>query len=325
MAYSREIRELAAERIAQNRRNAELQADYNAQKFYSAYPEAEKLSRKKGQTFARIGIAMTRGKDVKKDLEEVMKENLEIQKRIDELLKSANMTKVDITPQYSCKICNDSGYDSSGNRCACFKSMCKVVAFEEFNKKSTLKNASFETFDFKRYLESGNSLMLQNLEECKNFAYYFKPGANGLIMIGPTGLGKTHLSTAIGRVVIEKGYSVANDSAFNLVNQIESERFTDERNNTINLLCDADLLIIDDLGAENLTNYTLAALTNIIDSRLANEKSTIISTNRDVKELEKTYTQRIVSRMFGYYRQMRFVGTDNRVIGARNQLQNGRG
>ncbi len=324
MAYSREIREIAAERIAQNRRNAEMKADYNEEKFFSEYPEARELSRKKGQTFAKIGIAMTKGKDVKEKLEKVKEENLALQARIEEILKEAGMTKADITPQYSCPKCKDIGYDSSGNRCECFKQMCKVVAYEEFNKKSTLKNASFETFDFKRYLDSSNTVMLQNLEDCKKFAYEFKPGANGIIMIGPTGLGKTHLSTAIGRVVIEKGYSVVSDSAFRLVNQIESERFSDERDKTIALLSEADLLIIDDLGAENLTNYTLAALTNIIDTRIANEKSTIISTNRDVMELEKTYSQRIVSRMFGYYRQMRFFGSDNRVIAARNSLQSGR-
>lgn len=324
MAYSREIREIAAERIAQNRRNAEMKADYNEEKFFSEYPEARELSRKKGQTFAKIGIAMTKGKDVRENLEKVKEENLALQARIEEILKEAGMTKADITPQYSCPKCKDTGYDSSGNRCGCFKQMCKVVAYEEFNKKSTLKNASFETFDFKRYLDSNNTVMLQNLEDCKKFAYEFKPGANGIIMIGPTGLGKTHLSTAIGRVVIEKGYSVVSDSAFRLVNQIESERFSDERDKTIALLSEADLLIIDDLGAENLTNYTLAALTNIIDTRIANEKSTIISTNRDVKELEKTYSQRIVSRMFGYYRQMRFFGSDNRVIAARTSLQSGR-
>ncbi len=324
MAYSREIKEIAAERIAQNRRNAEMKASENEEKFFFRYPEARELSYKKGQTFAKIGIAMTKGMDVRANLEKVKEENLAIQARIEELLKEANMTKADITPQYSCPNCKDTGYDSNGNRCECFKLMCKAVAYEEFNKKSTLKNASFETFDFKRYLDSNNTAMLQNLEECKRFAYNFKPSANGIIMIGPTGLGKTHLSTAIGRVVIEKGFSVVSDSAFRLVNQIESERFSDERDRTIALLCEADLLIIDDLGAENLTNYTLAALTNIIDTRIANEKSTIISTNRDVKELEDTYSRRIVSRMFGYYKQMRFYGNDSRVMAVRNSLQNGR-
>lgn len=323
MAYSREIRNIAAERIAENRRDAEMEADYNKAKFFSKYPEARELSNKKGQTFAKIGIAMARGKDVRENLEKVKEENLALQARIDEILKEAGMTKADITPQYSCKKCNDTGYDSSGNRCECFKQMCKIVSYEEFNKKSMLKNASFDTFDYKRYIDINNG-MLKNFEECKKFAYEFKPGANGIIMIGPTGLGKTHLSTAIGRVVIEKGYSVVSESAFRLVNQIESERFSDERDKTIALLSEADLLIIDDLGAENLTNYTLAALTNIIDTRIANEKSTIISTNRDIKELEKTYSERIVSRIFGYYRQMRFSGLDSRVNETRNSLQSGR-
>ena len=323
MAYSREIRNIAAERIAENRRDAEMVADYNRARFFSKYPEARELSNKKGQTFAKIGIAMARGKDVRENLKKVKEENLALQAKIEEILKEAGMTKADITPQYSCQKCNDTGYDSSGNRCECFKQMCKIVSYEEFNKKSMLKNASFDTFDYKRYIGINNG-MLKNLEDCKKFAYEFKPGANGIIMIGPTGLGKTHLSTAIGRVVIEKGYSVVSESAFRLVNQIESERFSDERDKTIALLSEADLLIIDDLGAENLTNYTLAALTNIIDTRIANEKSTIISTNRDVKELEKTYSERIVSRIFGYYRQMRFSGLDNRVNEAKNSLQSGR-
>lgn len=315
MAYSIEIKRRANDLLATRRRNAENKAERIKDKFFQDYPEARNLMEKRGQTWAKLGIAMTKGGNVKENMEKVKAENQAIQKRIDELLKEAGLTRADLEPKYSCSICDDKGYNKNGDRCECYKLISKMIAYEDFNKNSTVKNATFESFDLTRCVDKdGNSVkeMWTNYQVCKDYADNFEPRADGIIMVGRTGLGKTHLSMAIGAVAIEKGYGVISDSAFRILNQIEAERFTSDRNATINLLCNADLLIIDDLGAENVTSYTLAALTNIIDARYANGKSTIVSTNKSVEEFEKVYTERLVSRMFGYYKRLYFSGKDYR-------------
>lgn len=74
-----------------------------------------------------------------------------------------------------------------------------------------------------------------------------------------------------------------------------------------------DLLIMDDLGTEAQTQYTVAFLYNIMNTRINNGKKTIISTNLDHNELRKRYGDRITSRLFGEYIPLMFTGKDVRM------------
>ena len=74
-----------------------------------------------------------------------------------------------------------------------------------------------------------------------------------------------------------------------------------------------DLLILDDLGVEFSTPFTVAALHDMIDTRLRSKKPTIISTNLNATEIEKRYTERLSSRIFGSFQRCQFVGKDVRI------------
>ena len=78
------------------------------------------------------------------------------------------------------------------------------------------------------------------------------------------------------------------------------------------MLLSCDLLILDDLGAEFSTSFTVAALYNIINSRINAGLPVIISTNLTPTELEAKYTQRITSRIIGCYTSLIFCGRDIR-------------
>ena len=86
-------------------------------------------------------------------------------------------------------------------------------------------------------------------------------------------------------------------------------------------ILNVDLLIIDDLGTEKVTDSKITELFTIINTRLLNQNhkitKTIISTNLTVDELFKTYTSRIGSRLAGNYRFLRFFGDDLRLKKAR--------
>ena len=90
------------------------------------------------------------------------------------------------------------------------------------------------------------------------------------------------------------------------------------KNNEFNYndLLNVDLLIIDDLGTENLNNIKLSELFNILNTRLLNQNhhitKTIISTNLSLNNLFKTYDERIFSIFVGYYNICRFFGEDLR-------------
>lgn len=77
-----------------------------------------------------------------------------------------------------------------------------------------------------------------------------------------------------------------------------------------------DLLIIDDLGTEHTSELYLTELFTIINTRLLNQNNkitkTIISTNLTPEEIGKIYTTRILSRIVGNYKILRFFGEDLR-------------
>ncbi len=91
-------------------------------------------------------------------------------------------------------------------------------------------------------------------------------------------------------------------------------------NSSLNIydhLLNVDLLIIDDLGTENINNMKFAELFTIINSRMLPQKDkitkTIISTNLDLPNLSEMYGERIISRFAGNYHICPFFGEDIRI------------
>ena len=152
---------------------------------------------------------------------------------------------------------------------------------------------------------------------CKDYALDFSLESPSLFMHGATGLGKTHLSLAIANEAIARGYGVVYGSAPNMFSQLEREHFGRQYNNERTYeqeLLETDLLIIDDLGVEFSTPFTVSCVYNIINSRILSRKPTIIRTNLTPRELEDKYTQRITSRIIGGFVSLRFIGRDIRQI-----------
>ena len=73
-----------------------------------------------------------------------------------------------------------------------------------------------------------------------------------------------------------------------------------------------DLLILDDLGSEMTTAFVHSALYQIVNTRLMERRSTIISTNLTPGELARRYTPQIASRIEGEYTLLPFAGEDIR-------------
>ena len=159
-----------------------------------------------------------------------------------------------------------------------------------------------------------------NYHFCVDYARHFSPTSCSILMLGATGLGKTHLSFAIAKEVIDQGYGVIYGSVQNLIQQLEKEHFgrANGESHTEQMLLNCDLLILDDLGAEFSTQFSVSVIYNLVNTRLLTEKPIIVNTNLTIAELEKQYTGRVVSRMIGSYKVLPFVGRDIRQL----QLQN---
>ncbi|MDO4458680.1 MAG: ATP-binding protein [Clostridia bacterium] len=315
MAYSKETIEKAKAELDRRRREAENKAYRTKEEFFRVCPEAEAVQRRIASAGSRAAIAVAKGGDVRANLTELKNENLELQKIFSDLLKAKGLKKEDITPQYSCPKCSDTGY-SDGYRCECFKKLLRMSAFEALNKVSPLSISTFDSFDLSYCKDNDGepiAQMASNLQKCREFARNFRNETTGLLLTGSTGLGKTHLSLAIAGEVINQGYGVVYGSAYGFANTMEKERFSDGGEDIVTVLTDADLLIIDDLGAENITKYTLSTMYNIIDTRIMRKKPTVISTNLVATELDKIYGSRFSSRVFSAYKILKFSGKDVRL------------
>ena len=192
----------------------------------------------------------------------------------------------------------------------------------DLNSSSAMNLCSFDTFDLNFYPEtvegtSGVSIrriMENNYLFCEKYAREFRLPQPGILMNGGTGLGKTHLSLAVGKEVIEKGYSVIYGSAPDLLRKVEREHFrSGEETDTAQLLYECDLLIIDDLGAEFESKFNDSVIYNLLNIRMNTGKPVIASTNFQTSELQKRYGDRIASRLFTM-EILTFYGNDIRLM-----------
>lgn len=232
-----------------------------------------------------------------------------------EILKKAGVKEI----AYDCDLCKDTGY-VSGKVCTCIKCEAAKVMAENLSAKMPLENSRFDNFDLKYYSdktdrggENPRRRMTSILKLCREYAINFSPeSSENLLFMGNTGIGKTHITLAIVGEVIKKGYLSVYSSCENLFSVIEAEKFSGEGRGNYDAILSCDLLVMDDLGAEMVTQFTKSALYNIINTRLLSSKPTIINTNLTMKEIELKYSQRISSRLIGEYNCNKFLGDDIR-------------
>lgn len=240
----------------------------------------------------------------------------ELAKREAELLNSAGITE----PEIDCPVCLDTGYDGT-RLCECVKSIAKRMTMEELSANVPLEESGFENFSLDYYPsakdENGvvpKKRMGDIRDFCADYANGFCKNSESILFLGSAGLGKTHLSLAIAGEVLKKGYGVIYNTSQNLFLKLEEEYFSHLGNSYIDALCNTDLLIIDDLGAEFSTQFTQSALYNIVNTRILQQRPTVISTNLSLKEIEERYTARISSRFIGSYTMKKFAGMDVRQL-----------
>ena len=294
--------------------NAIKDAEARTLAIHAQYPALKAIDDKLRATGINIlGEAMKGKNGLEERLKVLEEENLALQKQRTEMLSALGLPLDCTDPHYECKECSDTGYVGI-NMCRCFKAALAKCAFETSGLGALLKDQAFDTFDLSYYNDTQQNLdrMKKTLEKCRIYADNFAEDSTNLIFIGATGLGKTHLSTSIAKKVIEKGYKVVYDSSPNIFNDFNKEQFKNESGLTDKYF-ECDLLILDDLGTEMVTSFTVSSLYNLINTRLNTGKSTIVNTNLSIDELRKAYTDRITSRIFGCFEPLMFTGKDVRM------------
>lgn len=323
MGYDKRIYKKAKQELSKRKQKAESEQKHRHDEICIKIPEIAQLEREIARTGADAVKAIGMGADSEKYIEKISEQNLKAQAKREQLLKEHGYPTDYLQTKYSCEKCRDTGLRGA-YICDCFDKLVKKLAFDELSRSSPMKLSSFSTFMTKYYpdtLDPSTGVvprehMKNILDFCKLYASKFTTDSQSLLMYGKTGLGKTHLSLAIAGEAINKGYAVVYDSTPNIMNRLEKEHFGKNQSgdDTLEMLSSCDLLILDDLGAEFQTSFTVSCLYNIVNNRLLASLPTIISTNLDPKELEEKYTQRIASRFVGTYINLGFCGNDIRQI-----------
>ncbi len=224
-------------------------------------------------------------------------------------------------PQYKCKKCSDTGYVDD-KRCECFRK--KLIKYY-YNMSNIADMVSIENFDNFNLNMFSESIIENGISARKNIENIVKRVIEDISMIdnipmnlvfyGQSGLGKTYMCNCIAKELMDKEMTVIYMSAYELFNTLIKERFAHNyAGDKLSLLNSCDLLVIDDLGTEGTNHNTITEFFNILNARLLNKKSTIISTNMTPNELTGVYTERIVSRLIGNYKFYKFFGRDIRVF-----------
>ena len=230
-----------------------------------------------------------------------------------------------LEPKFTCKRCEDTGA-VDGRTCDCVRRVMQQLRRKEIEELSSLSISSFDTMQLDYYPntvdkalgESVRSYMAEVLADLRDYAADFSPATReSLLLVGNAGLGKTHAALAIAGEVLRQNYDVIYVSCPDFFGKLEALHFgTDpggEEEALFQTACNADLLILDDLGTEFNSSFFLTNLYSLLNNRLGAKLPTIVTTNiTDGALLEKLYTEKISSRLAAFV-QIQFLGSDIRV------------
>lgn len=215
-----------------------------------------------------------------------------------ELLAAAEKSgvkKSDLKPKYDCKLCNDTGFTKNGEKCSCYNLALKKIAFDALG----IETPVLPSFENSKY-EDKNGLK-KIYDKIRVYCEKFTPStAKNIVVSGDVGTGKSFLAGAIVTQVEKAGYNPIFITAQNLNNVFLKYHTApiDEKSLYSSLLCDCDLLVIDDLGCEPpFKNVTNEYLLMVLCERTAKSLPTIITTNLSQNQLLDRYGDRVLSRL----------------------------
>lgn len=147
----------------------------------------------------------------------------------------------------------------------------------------------------------------------------------GLLLYGNVGSEKTYLACSIANeITTTYSYVVKVRNFAQILNDLQKGGFSLDRNEYIDSITNATLLILDDFGIERNTEYALEQIYNVINARCLKARSTIITTNLNYRDIEQEQEDimlgRIYSRIIEMCLPLRVIGVDRRKIQSKEKL-----
>lgn len=197
-------------------------------------------------------------------------------------------------------------------------------------RNHSLMDEKFKDCTFKNFKVDDKNKKVYKLAQkyCKEWQDMKKENV-GFLFHGAPGIGKTYLTFCIANELMNQYVPLIAISSIGLLNRIKEtySKWGDAGEvQIINSLKNASLLILDDLGAENDTNWAKEKLYEIIDSRNRNNKPMIVTTNLTTEQLKKKLTTtdgvtRTYDRLIEMCYPIEIKGHSRRVQSARSKAR----
>ena len=309
--------------LDEKRRFSDERYERRRRKAYALAPRIRVLDAEIQSTMSDL-VSAALSSDSSRLIEDIHQKNIELQRQRRAELISAGLPEGYLDDEYMCPVCRDTGY--AGTRiCGCLMDLYKIELKESLSSLFKLGDETFDSFNLSYYDDirtpdagiSPRQSMSIIYETCVEYARKFGNKSMNLFFNGAPGLGKTFLSACIARVVADNGHSVVYDTASSIFTKFEDAKFmraddSDEARDEVRRYLGCDLLILDDLGTEMTTVFTVSALYEVINTRLVTGRKTILNSNLTIYELRRRYSEQIMSRIEGEYQVLTFRGDDIR-------------
>jgi DNA replication protein DnaC len=152
----------------------------------------------------------------------------------------------------------------------------------------------------------------QAIEYVMSYEAHKKEG-RGLLIAGGTGAGKTQLAVSTARAIINKYLEwVKFTTVYDFLEAAKNFKAREERINPYDSIINAELLVLDDLGADRLTDFAINELIALIDYRYREMRPIIVSTNLSKSDLSEYLNPRVTSRLSEMCVKIILAGPDRR-------------
>ncbi len=190
--------------------------------------------------------------------------------------------------------------------CICQRNAAERERADRMRKRCGMNDTELLQWRFESFLPQkcnvlkgdDRTTVINTMKQYKALCEQFADNPKGwLVLQGGAGVGKTHLAYAIAARALDRGKSVFGHNVPEILEMLRRGYKEDTYDTWIEELKRIDLLVLDDLGAQNSTDWANEKLYQIIDRRYALRLPLVVTTNWNIDSNDCPIDPRILSRL----------------------------